>query len=120
MPRARQVQSASGETHDIQPLSPAAAVFPLVDHQLGVFEWVVKAYEGRIDRHGIIDSPADPAVAKAVSATGRRQLITAGIGTEVCEVAPALHTRRDGYQEAFVPMRAARRSRSATTSRCGA
>jgi len=92
-------------------------VFPLVDHQLGVFEWVVKAYEGRIDRHGIIDSLADPAVAKAVSATGRRQLITAGIGTEVCEVAPALHVRRDGYQEAFVPMRAARRSRSAMTSR---
>jgi len=126
-------------------------VFLLVDHQLGVFEWVVKApprkevevnvcrlaraaavldiplifttneedgqngallpsleqilpaaYEGRIDRHGIIDSLADPAVAKAVSATGRRQLITAGIGTEVCGVAPALHALHDGYQVAFV------------------
>jgi nicotinamidase-related amidase len=132
-------------------LSPAAAVFLLVDHQTGVFERVVKApprdavelnvrrlaraaaildvplifttseedgqngallpsleeilpaaYAGRIDRHGIIDSLADQAVATAVSATGRRQLITAEIGTEVCGVAPALHANRDGYQVTFV------------------
>jgi nicotinamidase-related amidase len=135
----------------LEPLSPAAAVFLLVDHQTGVFKRVVKApprdevevnvgrlaraaailelplifttseedgpngallpslqeilpaaYDNRIDRHGIIDSLADPAVAKAVSATGRRQLITAGIGTEVCGVAPALHAHRDGYQVTFV------------------
>ncbi len=61
-----------------------------------------QAYADRIDRHGIIDSLADPAVAKAIEATGRRQLITAGIGTEVCGVASALHARRDGYQVAFV------------------
>ncbi len=42
------------------------------------------AYASRIDRHGIIDPLADPAVAQALSAIGRRQLITAGIGTEVC------------------------------------
>lgn len=60
------------------------------------------AYNDRIDRHGIIDSLADPAVDKAVSATGRRQLITAGIGTEVCGVAPALHAQRDGYDVTFV------------------
>ncbi len=28
--------------------------------------------------------------------------MTAGIGTEVCGVAPALHAHRDGYQVAFV------------------
>jgi len=60
------------------------------------------AYANRIDRHGIIDSLADPAVAEAVATTGRRQLITAGIGTEVCGVAPALHAHRDGYQVVFV------------------
>ena len=60
------------------------------------------AYASRIDRHGIIDSLADPAVAEALAATGRRQLVTAGIGTEVCGVAPALHAHRDGYQVAFV------------------
>jgi nicotinamidase-related amidase len=134
-----------------EPLSARTAVFLLVDHQLGVFERVVKAppreqvegnvlrlaraaaileipvifttseeegengpllpsleqvlpdaYASRIDRHGIIDSLADPAVTEALAATGRRQLITAGIGTEVCGVAPALHARRDGYQVAFV------------------
>ncbi len=60
------------------------------------------AYASRIDRHGMIDSPADPAVAQAVSATGRRQLITAGTGTEVCGLPPALHAHQDGYQVAFV------------------
>jgi nicotinamidase-related amidase len=60
------------------------------------------AYGDRIDRHGVIDSLADPPVAKAVSAIGRSQLITAGIGTEVCGVAPALHAHRDGYNVTFV------------------
>jgi len=134
-----------------EPLSARTAVFLLVDHQVGVFERVVKAppreqveanvlrlaraaaileipvifttseeqgengellpsleqvlpdaYASRIDRHGIIDSLADPAVTEALSATGRRHLITAGIGTEVCGVAPALHAQRDGYEVAFV------------------
>ena len=60
------------------------------------------AYASRIDRHGIIDSLADPAVAEALAATGRRGLVTAGIGTEVCGVAPALHAHRDGYRVDFV------------------
>jgi nicotinamidase-related amidase len=60
------------------------------------------AYRSRIDRHGIIDSLAEPAVVEALAATGRRQLVTAGIGTEVCGVAPALHAHRDGYQVFFV------------------
>jgi nicotinamidase-related amidase len=134
-----------------EPLSARTAVFLLVDHQVGVFERVVKvppreqveanvlrlaraaaildipvifttseeqgdngkllpsleqglpdAYASRIDRHGVIDSLDDPAVTEALSATGRRQLVTAGIGTEVCGVAPALHAQRDGYQVAFV------------------
>jgi nicotinamidase-related amidase len=59
------------------------------------------AYAARIERHGIIDALADPTVAQALTATGRRQLITAGIGTDVCGVAPALHARRDGYQVTF-------------------
>jgi nicotinamidase-related amidase len=133
------------------PLSPTTAVFLLIDHQIGVFERVVKspprdqveanvlrlaraaalldipaifttseeqgengallpalekilpeAYANRIDRHGIIDSLADRAVAEALAATGRRQLVAAGIGTEVCGVAPALHAHRDDYQVAFV------------------
>jgi nicotinamidase-related amidase len=65
-------------------------------------EILPEAYANRIDRHGIIDSLADPAVVKALDAVGRRRLLTAGIGTEVCAVAPALHARRDGYQVTFV------------------
>jgi nicotinamidase-related amidase len=61
-----------------------------------------EAYAARIDRHGVIDSLSDPAVTDALNATHRRQLITAGIGTEVCGVAPALHARRDGYEVVFV------------------
>jgi nicotinamidase-related amidase len=61
-----------------------------------------EAYASRIDRHGIIDSLAEPAVMAALQATGRRQLVTAGIGTEVCGVAPALHAQREGYEVAFV------------------
>jgi nicotinamidase-related amidase len=60
------------------------------------------AYAARIDRRGIIDSLADPTVAEALSATGRRQIIMAGIGTEVCGMSPALHACRGGYQVAFV------------------
>jgi len=60
------------------------------------------AYASRIDRHGIIDSLADPAVVRALEATGRRQLVTAGIGTEVCGVAPALTAHRGGYHVSFV------------------
>jgi nicotinamidase-related amidase len=61
-----------------------------------------EAYARRIDRHGVIDSLEHPDVVEALAATGRRQLVTAGIGTEVCGVAPALHAHRDGYQVAFV------------------
>jgi nicotinamidase-related amidase len=75
---------------------PNGALLPALEEVLPA------AYASRIDRHGIIDSLADPAVAEAVAATGRRQLITAGIGTEVCGVAPALHAHRDGYQVVFV------------------
>jgi nicotinamidase-related amidase len=75
------------------------------------------AYANRIDRHGIIDSLADPAVAEALAATGRRQLITAGIGTEVCGVAPALHAHATVTKSPSSPMPAARQPRSDTTSR---
>lgn len=60
------------------------------------------AYASHVERHGTIDALADPAVSDALGAVSRRQLIIAGIGIEVCGVAPALHARRDGYQVTFV------------------
>jgi isochorismate hydrolase len=59
------------------------------------------AYASRIERHGLIDALAEPTVAEALAATGRRQLITAGVGIEVCGIPPALHAHRDGYQVTF-------------------
>jgi len=60
------------------------------------------AFAKRIQRRGTIDALADPGVAQALAASERRQVIIAGIGTEVCGVAPALHAQRDGYQVTFV------------------
>jgi nicotinamidase-related amidase len=84
------ILTTSGEEGENGPLLPSLE--PILS----------EAYANRIDRQGIIDSLADPSVAKALEATGRRQLVTAGIGTEVCGVAPALHAQRDGYQVFFV------------------
>jgi isochorismate hydrolase len=61
-----------------------------------------EAYASRIERHGRIDALAEPAVAEALAATARRQLITSGVGIEVCGIPPALHAHRDGYQVTFV------------------
>jgi nicotinamidase-related amidase len=55
------------------------------------------AYRKRIKRRGVVDALADPNVATAVAATGRRNLILAGIGTDVCAVFPTIHALRDGY-----------------------
>jgi hypothetical protein len=65
-------------------------------------EVLPEAYANRIDLHGIIDSLADPAVVEMLRAIRRRQRLTAGIGTEVCGVALALHAHRDGDRVTFV------------------
>jgi nicotinamidase-related amidase len=75
---------------------PNGALLPQLE------ELLPTAYANRIDRHGIIDALADPNVSEAIASTGQRQLITAGIGTEVCGEAPALHAHREGYQVFFV------------------
>ncbi|KJG59999.1 isochorismatase [Photobacterium kishitanii] len=59
---------------------------------------VPEAYALRIQRAGIVDAMKDPNFAKAVSATGRKNLIIAGITTDVCVVYPALTSVQEGYQ----------------------
>jgi nicotinamidase-related amidase len=61
-----------------------------------------ESYARRIERHGLIDSLAEPAVAEALAVTDRRQLITAGVGIEVCGIPAALHAHREGYEVTFV------------------
>ena len=57
-----------------------------------------EAFAARIQRAGIVNAWSDPQFKKAVEATGRRNLIMAGVTTDVCLVYPAISARREGYQ----------------------
>lgn len=56
------------------------------------------AFAARIRRAGIVNAWNDPNFKKAVEATGRRNLIMAGVTTDVCLVYPAISACREGYQ----------------------
>jgi nicotinamidase-related amidase len=57
-----------------------------------------EAFERRIKRVGIVNAWNDPNFKKAVEATKRKNLIMAGVTTDVCLVFPAISARREGYQ----------------------
>ena len=57
-----------------------------------------EAFAARIQRTGIVNAWNDPYFKKAVETTGRRNLIMAGVTTDVCLVYPAISARREGYQ----------------------
>jgi nicotinamidase-related amidase len=57
-----------------------------------------EAFASRIRRAGIVNAWNDPNFKKAVEATGRRNLIMAGVTTDVCLVYPAISACREGYQ----------------------
>lgn len=56
------------------------------------------AFAARIKRTGIVNAMDDDSFAAAVRATGRRNIIIAGVTNDVCTVYPALSLVRDGYQ----------------------
>src|SRR5262249_19002614 len=56
------------------------------------------AAERRVERAGTVDALADPEFAARLEETGRRGVILAGIGSDVCAVFPALHALGDGYR----------------------
>ncbi|USD38737.1 isochorismatase family protein [Ferrimonas sp. SCSIO 43195] len=56
-----------------------------------------EAYASRVQRAGIVDAMKDANFANAVSATGRNNLIIAGITTDVCVVYPAITAVQAGY-----------------------
>jgi nicotinamidase-related amidase len=58
---------------------------------------VPEAFEKRVQRAGVVDAMKDPAFASAVKATGRKNLIIAGITTDVCVVYPAITSVLEGY-----------------------
>ncbi len=57
-----------------------------------------EAFAARVRRAGIVNAWNDPNFKQAVEATGRRNLIMAGVTTDVCLVYPAISACREGYQ----------------------
>jgi nicotinamidase-related amidase len=57
-----------------------------------------EAFAARVQRAGIVNAWSDPHFKKAVEATGRRNLIMAGVTTDVCLVYPTISACREGYQ----------------------
>jgi nicotinamidase-related amidase len=55
-------------------------------------------FAARIKRVGIVNAMDDKNFAAAVTATGRRKLIIAGVTNDVCTVFPALSLAGDGYE----------------------
>ncbi|WP_028469011.1 isochorismatase family protein [Neptunomonas japonica] len=58
---------------------------------------VPNAYANRVLRGGVVDSMKDEGFAKAVADTERKNLIIAGITTDVCVVYPAITAVSEGY-----------------------
>ena len=56
-----------------------------------------EAYEKRTKRQGIVNAWEDKNFANAVRATEKRQLIVAGVTTDVCLVPPALSMQAEGF-----------------------
>ncbi len=60
-------------------------------------EILPEAFAARVQRSGIVNAWTDPAFKAAVEATGRRNLIMAGVTTDVCLVFPAIDAVQEGY-----------------------
>jgi nicotinamidase-related amidase len=56
-----------------------------------------EAFEKRAKREGIVNAWADANFKAAVEATGRKNLIMAGVTTDVCLVFPAIDAVTEGY-----------------------
>jgi len=60
-------------------------------------EILPEAFEQRVVREGIVNAWADSNFKVAVEATGRKNLIMAGVTTDVCLVFPAISAFEDGF-----------------------
>jgi nicotinamidase-related amidase len=81
------VLTSSQETNvDVQgPLMPELA------------EALPEAFAARVRRQGVVNAWDDPAFAGAVRATDRRNLVMAGVTTDICVVAPAISALEEGF-----------------------
>ena len=79
------ILTSSMEEHVQGPLMPEVqAILP-------------EAFAARIKRMGVVDAMDDENFASAVLATGRKNLLMAGITTDVCIVYPAMTAVQQGY-----------------------
>ncbi|WP_432000681.1 isochorismatase family protein [Streptomyces sioyaensis] len=79
------VLTSSMESYAQGPLLPELAEIAPAEHA------------ARIQRQGVVNAFDDEAFAAAVKATGRRNLIVAGVTNDICTVFPTLSALRDGY-----------------------
>jgi nicotinamidase-related amidase len=61
-------------------------------------ELLPKAFSARVRRLGVVNAWHDPAFKSAVEGLGRRNLIMAGVTTDVCLIYPAITAMELGYQ----------------------
>ena len=61
-------------------------------------EILPKAFAERVQRAGIVNAWNDNNFKTAVEKTGRKNLIMAGVTTDVCLVFPSINARQEGYQ----------------------
>ncbi|TRX76416.1 isochorismatase family protein [Pseudomonas mangiferae] len=79
------VITSSQEDRDQGPILPEiAALLP-------------EAHDARIKRPGVVNAWAYSPFREAVVATGRRNLIMAGVTTDVCLIFPAIDAAREGF-----------------------
>lgn len=55
------------------------------------------AFAARVKRAGVVNAWTDPNFTEAIAATGRKNLIMAGVTTDVCLVFPAIDAVTEGY-----------------------
>ena len=80
------VLTSSQEDHIQGPLAPSLQkVLP-------------EAFVNRVKRVGIVNAWADKNFSAAVKATGRKQLIMAGVTTDICLVFPAMSAVQEGFE----------------------
>jgi nicotinamidase-related amidase len=80
------ILTADQETHIQGPLFPElAAVIP-------------EAYAARIDRPGLVNAWEDSRFVAAIEKTGRKNLLMAGVTTDVCLIFPAISAVEAGFR----------------------
>lgn len=64
----------------------------------GLAELLPDAFPARVKRAGVVNAWHGPASKAAVVATGRRDIVMAGVTTDICIVLPALSAVTDGFR----------------------